>query len=417
MLSIADAVDQMFPHFAPLPAERVPLDRALGRFVAEPLAAREDVPGFDNSAMDGYAVRASDVAGASTETPVVLPLEGESRAGGPPPPTLREGAAMRIFTGAPLPEGADAIVIQEDTERADQQVSMFASSEPGRHVRRRAEVLAAGDAMLEPGTRVGAGEVGICAGQGHAYVPVRRRPRVAILSTGDELREIGEPPRPGSLIDSNAHCLAAAVREAGGVPTLLPLGADDADELTARVGEARSSSGALLSTGGVSVGEYDFLHEAFDRAGVEEVFWKVRIKPGKPVRFGMAGRVPVVGLPGNPVSALVTFEVFVRPGLRRMLGDPRPFRPMIDVELGHAMKAPARRTELARVCLEPGDGPLPRAVTRAHQGSGALTSLVALDALLVLPEGAGDLPAGARARAIDVQRARGLASSPWSTQS
>jgi molybdopterin molybdotransferase len=413
MISIAEAIDEMFPRFAPLPAERVPLDRALGRFLASTLAAREDVPGFDNSAMDGYAVFAPDVAGASKDAPVVLPVVGESRAGGPPPGVLHEGAAMRIFTGAPLPEGADAIVIQEDTERKDQEVSIFASSEPGKHVRRRAEVLAAGDAMLDAGTRVGAGEVGLCASQGHAFVPVRRRPRVAILSTGDELREMGEPPRPGSLIDSNAHCLAAAVREAGGVPELLPLGADDADELTDRVRDALSSSDVLLSTGGVSVGEYDLLHEAFRRAGVEEVFWKIRVKPGKPVRFGMAGRVPVVGLPGNPVSALVTFEVFVRPGLRRMMGDPRPFRPMIEVELADSMKAPASRTELARVRFEAGEGALPRAVKHARQGSAALTSLVGLDALVVLPEGAGELPAGATARAMDVRSVRGVPTSPW----
>jgi molybdopterin molybdotransferase len=413
MISIAEAIDLVFPRFSPRPAERTPLDRALGRFLAAPLRVREDVPGFDNSAMDGYAVFASDVAGAAKETPIVLPVEGESRAGGPPPGALREGAAMRIFTGAPMPEGADAVVIQEDTAREDRRVSVFASSPPGKHVRRRAEVLATGDVMLEAGAHLGAGEVAVCASQGYAFVPVRRRPRVAILSTGDELREIGEPPRPGSLIDSNAHGLAAAVREAGGEPQLLPLGADDADELTARVRDAIASNDVLLSTGGVSVGEYDLVHEAFRRAGVEEVFWKIRVKPGKPVRFGVAGDVPVVGLPGNPVSALVTFEVFVRPGLRRMLGDPRPFRPLVDVELAQPMKAPKGRTELARVRFEEGAGALPRAVAHAPQGSGALTSLVDLDALVVLPEGAGELPAGATARAVAVRSVRGLPASPW----
>ncbi|HJL17887.1 MAG TPA: molybdopterin molybdotransferase MoeA, partial [Sandaracinaceae bacterium LLY-WYZ-13_1] len=384
IIPIADAIDQLLPRFEPLPAERVPLDRALGRFLAAPLAVREDVPGFDNSAMDGYAVLASDVAGASADAPIALPVLGESRAGGPPPGALREGTAMRIFTGAAVPEGADAIVIQEDTERKDQQLSVRASSAPGKHIRRRAEVLAAGDVLLEPGAALGAGEIGLCASQAHAFVPVHRRPRVAILSTGDELREIGEPPRFGSLIDSNAHCLAAAVRAAGAEPTLLPLGADDLEVLTAGVRDALASHDVLLSTGGVSVGAYDLLHRAFADAGVQEVFWKIRVKPGKPVRFGVAGRVPVVGLPGNPVSALVTFEVFVRPGLRRMLGDPRPFRPLIDAVLAAPMRAPKSRTELARVRFED-HGPPPRAVPHPARGSAALNSLVALDALAVLP--------------------------------
>lgn len=415
MLSIPEALEQTLARFAPLPPERVPLDHALGRFLAVPLAAREDVPGFDNSAMDGYAVVASDVAEATVGSPVVLPVAGESRAGGPSLPVLRPGTAMRIFTGAPLPEGADAIVIQEDTVRTDGGVAVHAPTAPGRHVRRRAEVLASGDLVLEQGARLGAGEIGLCASQGYAFVPVRRRPRVAILSTGDELKELGEPPRAGSLFDSNAHCLAAAVREAGGVPQLTPLGADNLDELTACIQDALTSNDVLLSTGGVSVGEYDLLHEALRRAAVEELFWKVRVKPGKPIRFGMAGRTPVVGLPGNPVSALVTFELFVRPGLRRMLGDPRPFRPLIDVELADAMTAPSDRTELVRVRLEPSAGARPRAVKHADQGSAALTSLVGLDALLVLPEGAGVLPAGTTARAIDVRAERGVATSPWST--
>lgn len=406
MIAITEALARMMPRFSALPAERVPLDRALGRFLAADLRAREDVPGFDNSAMDGWAVIAADLAGASRERPVLLPVASESRAGGPLPPPLAPGHTARIFTGAPMPEGADAVVMQEDTERRDGEVAFFLEPKPGKHVRRRAEVLARDGALLGAGAAIGAGEIGALASQGFAEVPVHRQPRVALLSTGDELRAIGEPARPGSLIDSNAHALAAAVREAGGVPVVLPRAGDDRAALLDAVRSGLASADVLVTCGGVSVGEYDLLHETFREAGVEEVFWKVRLKPGKPLRFGVAP-APVVGLPGNPVSALLTFELFVRPGLRRMLGDPRPFRDVIDVELATSLEASPSRTELVRARVETRAGALPLAMPHRDQGSGALTSLVGLDALVIVPEGAGSLQAGSAARALDLRGGRG----------
>lgn len=413
MISIREALAHVMSRFDVLPAERVPLDRALGRMLARPLVAREDVPGFDNSAMDGYAVRSRDLERASDGTPVRLALRGESRAGGPSANALAEATTMRIFTGAPLPDGADAVVMQEDVERDGASIVFRSSAHPGKHVRRRAEVLASGGPLLDAGATIGVGEIGLLASQGHAHVPVHRRPRVALLSTGDELREIGEPTRAGTLIDSNAHALAAAVREAGGVPVMLPRALDDRAELARAVAEGIASADVLVSCGGVSVGEYDLLHEVFAELGVMEVFWKVRIKPGKPLRFGMAGPVPVVGLPGNPVSALLTFDVFVRPGLRRMLGDRAPHRAAIDVELARAMRAPDSRTELLRARLELREGAVPLAHPHRDQGSGALTSLVGLDALVVLEEGSGQHEAGARARAIDLRGGAGSASPPF----
>lgn len=403
MIGIDEALARMIPRFGPLESERVALEHALGRFLAAALAAREDVPGFDNSAMDGYAVVAEDLARASASAPVELPLAGESRAGEAMSTPLSRGTAARIFTGAPMPDGADAVVMQEDVERREGRVVFRAPTTPGRHVRRRADVLAAGRGLLDAGVALGIGEIGLLASQGYAHVPVHRRPRVALLSTGDELREIGEPMRPGSLIDSNAHALAAAVREAGGEPVMLPCAPDDPSTLERAVRDGIASADVLLTCGGVSVGEYDYLHEAFRSAGVEEDFWKVRIKPGKPIRFGMAADVPVVGLPGNPVSALLTFELFVRPGLRRMLGDPRPYRDVIDVELGARLAAPSARTELCRVRLEHRGGARPRAVPHRDQGSAALTSLVGLDALVILAEGSGEHPEGSVVRAIDLR--------------
>ena len=448
MISISEALARMMPRFSPLEAERVPLDRALGRSLACALEAREDVPGFDNSAMDGYAVSAADLAGASREGPVALPLASESRAGGPLPSPLVRGTAARIFTGAPMPEGADAVVMQEDVERrgdgieersgvtvgrhlppsagvgmpsrsgATDVIAFFAAPRPGKHVRRRAEVLARGQALFDAGDAIGVGEIGVLASQGFAQVPVHRRPRVALLSTGDELREIGEPPRPGSLVDSNAHALAAAVREAGGVPLVLPRAPDDRGLLLDAVRAGLAGADVLVTCGGVSVGEYDLLHEVFREAGVEEVFWKVRIKPGKPLRFGLFGRgalrsVPVIGLPGNPVSALLIFEIFVRPGLRRMLGDRRPFRDVVGVELASPLSAPGARTELVRATLERREGRAPLALPKRDQGSGNLTSLVGLDALVIVPEGSAALAAGAPAVALDLRGGRGRTEHPF----
>lgn len=414
MISISEALARMMPCFSPLDAERAPLDRALGRFLAVALEAREDVPGFDNSAMDGYAVRAADLAGATREAPIALPLASESRAGGPLPSPLAPGTVARIFTGAPMPEGADAVVMQEDVERRGDAIAFFTEARLGKHVRRRAEVLAMGNALLPSSAAIGVGEIGVLASQGFAQVPVHRRPRVALLSTGDELREIGEPPRAGSLVDSNAHALAAAVREAGGEPVVLPRAPDDRGLLLEAVRAGLGAADLLVTCGGVSVGEYDLLHETFRDAGVEEVFWKVRIKPGKPLRFGKSARgVPVVGLPGNPVSALLTFEVFVRPGLRRMLGDAQPFRDVIGVELAGPLSAPGARTELVRVRLEPRAGALPLALPHRDQGSGNLTSLAGLDALVIVPEGSAPLAAGAVASALDLRGGRGRAEHPF----
>ena len=413
MIPIAEAAHEILSRARTLPTERLPLDRTLGRFLAESLHAREDVPCFYNGAMDGYAVRAADVAHASEESPVILPVVAESRAGGAWPSPHAPGTAVRIFTGAPLPVGADAIVMQEDTEPRDGAVSIRSASTAGRHVRVTGEVVRASAPLFDRGTPIDPGVIGVLAGQGYAFVPVARRPRVAILSTGDELRELGDAPRRGSLVDSNAHALAAAVREAGGEPELLPLGRDDEAVLTERVRVALRGADVLLSTGGVSVGDYDFVHGAFAAAGVREVFWKVRIKPGKPVRFGVKDDTLVVGLPGNPVSALVTFEALVRPALRAMLGDTRPHRPRLDVVVSRAMKAPTGRTELARARLEEREGALPRALLAPSQGSGDLTSLVGLDVLVVLPEGSGELAAGATASAVDVRPGRASARSPW----
>ncbi len=405
MIDPGEAWAHIAAHVRPLAAERVPLDEGQRRFLAAPLHARRDDPPFDNGAMDGYAVRAADVAEASEDRPVALALVDESRAGASAGRALGAGEAIRIFTGAAMPAGADAVVMQEDTTREGDRVLVRLAVPVGHHLRRRGEVLEAGAPLVAARAELRAGEIAIAASQGHAVVAVHRRPRVAILSTGDELLELGAPPRDGAIYDSNTHGLAAAVREAGGVPTILPQGADTQEALDALVREGLQAD-VLVSTGGVSVGDYDLVHGAFAAAGVSDVFWKVRIKPGKPVRFGVAPSGSLaIGLPGNPVSAMVTFELFVRPALRTLLGDPRPHRPTRRVRLARPLRAPETRTELYRARLE-GDVAHPE-----RSGSSAdMTSLVGCDALLVLPAGAGELT---EADAIDVRGGPGVAASPW----
>jgi molybdopterin molybdotransferase len=405
---IGDALRLVMARFGPLPVERVPLDEALGRFLAETLPVREALPAFDNSAMDGYAVRAADVEGAQAEAPVTLPLGSESRAGGAWPAPLKPGEAARIFTGAPMPEGADAVVIQEDTRAADGVVEILEAAAPRQHVRFAAEVLAVGDALLEAGTEVGPNEIAVLAGQGYASVPVHRRPRVAILSTGDELREIGEAPRPGTLVDSNRYALAAAVRAAGGLPWTLPRGADEVAATRDLVLGGLAGADVLVSTGGASVGDYDVLADAFVEAGLETVFYKVRMKPGKPIRFAVEGAGRVFGLPGNPVSALVGFDLFVRPALRAMLGDPRPHRPVREATLATPGKAPFTRTELARGRFTD-DG---RVALYPRQASNITTSLLGNEAFAILPMGAGRLEAGSTVRVLDLT-ARTTAALPF----
>lgn len=387
MKQVSEALAEMVGAFAPVGSERVMLQQALGRHLAAEVIARSDAPPFDNSAMDGYAVRAEDVAHASEDTPTALPVEGESRAGGPTPPVLKPRTAQRIFTGAPVPEGADAVVIQENVDRQQDVAHVRAAAAARANIRHAGSDLAKGAVALAAGSPVGPGEIGLMASQDMAVAQVYRRPTVAIISTGDELRDVGEPPRPGSIVNSNAYALAAQVTQAGAVPWVLPTAQDQLDSVTERVRQALRAD-VVCVTGGVSVGDYDVVRQGLTDAGVELSFWKIRMKPGKPVAFGLTERegrrIPVVGLPGNPVSAWVTFEVFVRPGVRRMLGDPRPYRRPIQVPLGHAHRHSTGRVEFARARLSEEEG---RTIAHLHarQGSGSLPSLTGLDALAVLP--------------------------------
>jgi molybdopterin molybdotransferase len=390
--NVDEAAAEILAAFAPNDEERLPLLSALGRFLAREVHAQHDAPPFDNSAMDGYAVRAHETAGATRERPIALRVEGESRAGGPPPPALI--SAQRIFTGAVMPEGADAVVIQEDTRRDGERLDVLETIKAGGNVRKRGSDLRAGQPMLPRGARLGPGELGLLASQDLASAVVHRRPRVAIISTGDELRDIGETARPGSIVNSNGYMIAAQVLEAGGEPWMLPPVPDELEAATNAI-RAGLRADALVLIGGVSVGEYDFVRDALAAAGVTLDFWKIRMKPGKPVAFGRAGTVPVLGLPGNPVSAWVTFELFVRPGLRRMLGDQTPQRARGRVRLAASIERRAGRTEFLRARL---DGAVAHLFPR--QGSGTIPSIAQVDALVIVPGESEHLPANSELSAI-----------------
>ncbi|MCB9619561.1 MAG: molybdopterin molybdotransferase MoeA [Sandaracinus sp.] len=393
MRTLDDAMREVVAAFAPTETRRVPLADALGLALAQPLDACLDAPAFDNSAMDGFAVRAADVAEASVESPVELPLATESRAGGPWPLPLPEGHAAPIFTGAPLPEGADAIVVREDATRGEAHVLLRHPSPVGHHVRRRGEDLRVGMPLAEAGDVVDAGLLALLASQTHAEVEVHRRPKVAVLVTGDELRE-GAPDERGTIVDSNGPMLSALLREAGAEPIVLPRGRDTLEELTESVRAGLEGADLLVTTGGVSVGDHDHVRAALEAAGVELAFWKVALKPGKPLVFGTrAGRGAALGLPGNPVSAFVTFHLFVRPVVRTLLGDACPWPALRRARLAEAVQHSIGRTELIRSTVEMrDDGEWVRALPR--QGSGALASLGAAEAMIVLPAETARLETG-----------------------
>jgi molybdopterin molybdotransferase len=371
---------------APMPAEDVALYDARGRVLAADVVAATALPSFDNSAMDGYAVRAAEVAGA----PVALPVAFDIPAGRTDVPPLPEGAVARIMTGAPVPEGADAIVPVEQTDGGTEVVAIKAAAEVGTYVRRAGEDVAAGDVVLAAGTVLGPAQIGVAAATGHARVPVSRRPVVLVLSTGSELVAPGAPLQHGQIYESNGPMLAAAVEDAGARAELLRFVPDDVEQFLAVLAERAVGVDLVLTSGGVSAGAYEVVKDALAGRGV--TFGKVAMQPGGPQGAGrLDGGVPVVTLPGNPVSSLVSFEVFVRPVLRAALGHPHPERPVVVARLAQRLTSPSGRRQFRRGVLDAREG------TVAEIGgppSHLLGSLAKADCLFVVPEDVTELVAG-----------------------
>lgn len=389
MIAVEEARSRILEALASTAAETVPLAAAGGRVLARPVHARLTQPPADVSAMDGYAVRAADAKEGAT-----LRVVGSAPAGHPFEGAVREGEAVRIFTGAVLPEGADAILLQEDAEAAEDRVRVGETVRPDRWIRRRGLDFAEGEMLLPAGRRLTARDVGLAAAANHPWLFVHRRPRIGILATGDEIALPGEPVPSGGIVSSNAHALAALVRARGGEPLVLPIAPDDEAAIAEAAGAARGCD-LLVTTGGASVGEHDLVQSALGPEGFALDFWRIAMRPGKPLIWGRLGQTPLLGLPGNPVSALVCGVVFLLPALGRLSGGSEETAMRTTrARLGAPLGGNDRRFDFLRARLERSGEDEPVALPFPVQDSSMLKTLARADALVLRPPHAPGAAAG-----------------------
>lgn len=399
MLRFLEARQIVLDAVGPLAPVRLPLGEVLGLAAAEDIRSAEPVPLFTNSAMDGFALRAADLSPASESTPARLRVLGTLSAGEMPSRAIEAGTALRIMTGAPMPEGADTVVPIERTRSGDDWVEVSSPLRPGANVRKAGEDIPEGGLVVAAGTVLRPAEIGVLAATGSDRVLVSPRPRVAVLTTGDELVACGERPGPGRIRDANIHALCAQVAAAGAVPVPFPRVADSPAAVEAALRQALEECDVLLTTGGVSVGDFDFVKPVLEALGATPLFWRVAQKPGGPLGFWrLAGR-PVFGIPGNPVAAMLMVEEYVRPALRKMMGCPHLHRPERTGILDQPWRksAPDGRVHFLRVALREEGGRLHAALT-GPQGSGILSSMLRAHALAVIPEDEAGIPAGGSVR-------------------
>lgn len=407
LLSVEAALERMLAGLSALPAEEVPIEAALGQLLAEPVTARVTLPPWDNTAMDGFAVRAADVATASVERPVTLEVIGEVAAGHAPGSAVRAGTALRILTGAMMPEGADTVVPVEETDApqgaADlpSAVAIRRAAAVGENVRRAGSDVRAGDPLCSAATQVRPATLALLAAAGLGAVRVHRRPRVAVLATGDELVPPGRPLGPGQIPESNGPMLAAQAAAVGAEVRRLPVARDRLDDVLEVMRSGLAWADVLVASGGVSVGARDVVRTALETVGQLQL-WRVAVQPGKPLAYAVAqvdgAERRIFGLPGNPVSSFVTFELFVRPVLRALAGHAQPTaRRRVRARLAEAVTKSHDRRAYLRVALTPAsrDGAWPEARLAGGQGSNVLSALAAADGLAIVPEGTDGLPAGA----------------------
>jgi molybdopterin molybdotransferase len=400
-LAAAEAARRILEDVRRQPALRMPLDDALDAVLAEDIVSPLDIPAWTNSAMDGYATRGDDVRGATQERPVRLTVVEHLPAGRFPTRPIAPGECARIFTGAPLPEGADTVVRQEDTDQGADVVTIYKDRDVGVNIRRAGEDIRKGRTVLQAGTELGPAQLGVLASLAVASPLVYRQPRVAILGSGDEIVDVDQPEEILSgrkTASSNTHTLLAMVRRAGGEPVNLGIARDTPESLRERLTRALDAD-LLVTTAGISVGEHDYLRAVLDELGAEQRFWKLRMRQGAPVGFGLLQDIPWIGLPGNPVSTMVTFELFVRPAIRKMAGHPLPFRRTVPVRVAEPIHLKPRLQHFLRAVVA--DGPdIREARLTGPQGSGILTSMILANALLIVPEGQFETPVGATLRAL-----------------
>jgi molybdopterin molybdotransferase len=400
LISVAEALDHVLAHAAPLPPAQVPLDDALGRVLAADLKALRTQPPADLSAMDGYAARASDVA----NVPVQLRVIGEVAAGRPFTTAVGAGEAARIFTGGVMPAGADTVVVQEITERKGNAVTVLKPVSKGRHIRRQGLDFQRGDTLFTAGHRLSARDLALLAGMNHPLLPLHRRPKVALFATGDELVPPGQEPGPGQIVYSNGFALAALARQEGAAIVDLGLVKDELEPTVAAVRAARKSAADILvTTGGASVGEYDLVHKAFAAEGMDLSFWKVAMRPGRPLMHGRLGGMQVLGLPGNPVSAYVCAFLFLVPLIRRLSGRSDLAIPTESALLGSDLPANDERADYLRATLEEStEGPI--ATPFPVQDSSMMVPLAKADCLVIREPYAPASAAGSRCVIVKFER-------------
>jgi molybdopterin molybdotransferase len=392
VISVTEATTSILKEIAVLGTERIAITSALGRVLAEDISASFSIPPLDNSAMDGYAVRFADIRGATAQKPAKLKILGDIPAGCSASTPIGAGETYRIMTGAPVPAGADTVVMQEDTQARDQMVEIFLESPRGSHIRRAGEDIAAGDSVVSRGTLLGPAHIGVLASIKKSLVTVYQRPRVAIISTGDELADLDEELTAGKIISSNSYSLQALVLDSGAIPMALGIARDTREALREKFAAALHAD-MIISSGGVSVGDYDFVKDVMQDLGIEMKFWKVAMRPGNPLAFGVIGGKPAFGLPGNPVSVMVSFEQFVRPAIRKMSGHKKLFRPVIEATAQENVETRQGRHYFIR-CMVRKTAAGYSATTTGEQGSGILMSMAKATGLMIVPADCTGVKAG-----------------------
>jgi molybdopterin molybdotransferase len=402
VLTVGEASATILEALAPLAPQRVAILDALGHVLSGEIRSPVTLPAWDNSAMDGYAVRSADITGATADSPAILRVIETVAAGDQPSATVRDGEATRIMTGAPIPAGTDTVVRVEDTDGGAERVAIRTDRDARRNVRPRGEDIREGDVVLAAGQPIGPPQIGVLASVGAAYVDVVRQPKVAIIGSGDELVDLDQFDQVlagRKIVSSNTYALVALVSDAFGIPVTVGIARDTPESLREHLSRAADCD-LILTTAGLSVGEHDYLRVVLRDMGAEMKFWRVRMRPGAPLGFGLLGGVPWLGLPGNPVSTMVTFELFARPAIRRLLGYQRLFRRPIDVILEEPVTVNARLTHFLRAILTVhADGSVTARLT-GPQGSGIQTSMSLANALLVVPEDRARVDRGERLHAL-----------------
>lgn len=406
MISVEEALERILAKIHRMPREETPLLESLGRVLAEDVVASFDIPPLANSGMDGYALRSEDIQGASPGNPVVLPITGQVAAGQVSQHPLTPGTSIRIMTGAPLPERADTVVPFEDTDELERTaaapgrrlaaIGIRSALPPGTNVRPAGEDVKAGQLVIERGTLLAPPHLGVLASLGRACAPVVRPPVVAILATGDELREPGESLEPGQVYNANSYTLAALVRASGGVPLVLPIARDTMEDLTGKMASGLDAD-LFITSAGVSTGEYDLVKQVLTAQGSMD-FWRVRMRPGRPLAFGLLRRpdgsaIPHLGLPGNTVATIIAFDQFARPAILKMAGMPAPVRPTVRAIMEGRVANRDHRRCFVRAVVEHREGAY-HVRLAGSQGSNILTAMMAANALLVIPEERGEVGPG-----------------------